>query len=118
MSNGRALAIERLRHMIEASDAISEYTMRGRDVFENDAAVRDAILYQIVVLGEAAKAVVRADAALASELSGIEWSSLARMRDRLSHHYWVTDREIVWLTATRDIPEVREAIAAALERLT
>lgn len=102
--------------MIEASDAISGYTMRGRDVFESDAAVRDAILYQIVVLGEAAKAVVKADAGLARDLSEIEWSSLARMRDRLSHRYWATDREIVWLTATHDIPDLRSALEAALKR--
>ena len=29
---------------------------RGRDAFDADPAVRDAILYQIIVLGEAAKA--------------------------------------------------------------
>ena len=41
--------------MVEAADAIIGYTGRGRDAFDGDAAVQDAILYQIMVLGEAAK---------------------------------------------------------------
>lgn len=59
MSKGRAAAVDRLRHMLEASDAIMRYTQRGRDAFDNDSAVQDAILYQIMVLGEAAKARLR-----------------------------------------------------------
>ena len=40
------------------------------------------------------------------------------MRDRVTHHYWATDREVVWATATVAVPELRRAIAAALEQLT
>ena len=61
---------------------------RGRSAFDADSAVREAIVYQIVVLGEAAKAVIAADASLASEVPEIEWSLLARMRDKVTHQYW------------------------------
>lgn len=27
------------------------------------------------------------------------------MRDRVAHHYWATDREVVWATATVAVPE-------------
>ncbi len=77
--------------MLEATDAIVTYTSRGKHVFDNDPAVREAILYQIVVLGEAAKAVVKADPELANELSQVEWSPLARMRDRFTHQYWAIE---------------------------
>lgn len=103
--------------MLEAADAIIGYTRRGREEFDSDSAVREAILYQIVILGEAAKAVVKADEELASELTEVEWSLLARMRDRLTHQYWAIDRQVVWLTATQDVPEIRRALAEALERL-
>jgi uncharacterized protein with HEPN domain len=118
MSEGRAAAIDRLRHMVEAASSIEAYTARGRDAFDSDSAVQDAILYQIIVLGEAAKAVVRADADLATELSEVEWSLLAKMRDRVAHRYWETDRELVWATATLDIPVLEQALSAAIERLT
>jgi uncharacterized protein with HEPN domain len=118
MSEGRAAAIDRLRHMVEAASSIEVYTARGRDAFDTDSAVQDAILYQIIVLGEAAKAAVRADADLATELSEVEWSLLARMRDRVAHRYWETDRELVWATATLDIPALKVALAAAIPGLT
>jgi uncharacterized protein with HEPN domain len=104
--------------MIEAANSIEAYTARGRDIFDSDSAVQEAILYQIIVLGEAAKGVVKADAGVADELSTVEWSLLARMRDRVAHRYWETDHEIVWATATRDIPELRATLSAAIQRLS
>ena len=117
MSSGRDIAIDRLRHMVEAAKSIARYCARGRATFDGDSAVRDAILYQIVVLGEAPKAVTSADPILASQLPEVEWSLLAKMRDRLTHQYWATDGEIVWSTATRDIPPLLTALTSALERL-
>ena len=104
--------------MIEAGTSIEAYTARGRSAFDVDSAVQDAILYQIIVLGEAAKAVVKADAELANDLSEVEWSLLAKMRDRVAHRYWETDRELVWATATKDIPELKSTLAAAIDRLS
>jgi uncharacterized protein with HEPN domain len=46
--------------MVEAADAIAGYVGRGRSAFDSDPAIRDAILYQVVVLGEAAKAAIAA----------------------------------------------------------
>jgi uncharacterized protein with HEPN domain len=79
--------------------------------------VRDAILFRIVVIGEAAKAVVQRDPTLATDLSEVEWSALARMRDRITHQYWAIDAQIVWDTAVEDIPEVRALLVGALRRL-
>jgi uncharacterized protein with HEPN domain len=104
--------------MADAAGAIEAYTSRGREHFDSDSVVRDAILYQIIVLGEAAKAVVKTAPDLAKDLSSIEWSLLARMRDRVSHQYWETDHEIVWDTATKDIPALHRALTAAIERLS
>jgi uncharacterized protein with HEPN domain len=67
--------------MIEAANAINEYASRGRAAFDEDPAVRDAILYQVVVPGEAAKAALNADPSLEQELPAVEWSPIARMRD-------------------------------------
>ena len=94
--------------MVEAADAIAEYVARGRRAYDADSAVRDAILFRIVVIGEAAKTVVQRDPALAADLSEVEWSALARMRDRSTHQYWAVDAQIVWDTAIEEIPEVRE----------
>ena len=117
MSRGRAAALERLGHIQEAAAAIAGYAGRSRAEFDRDPALRDAILYQVVVIGEAVKAALAADPTLEAALPDIEWSPMARMRDRVTHHYWTTDREVVWATATVAIPELRQALASAIARL-
>jgi len=104
--------------MVVAADAIAAYVARGRAAFDADPALRDAILYQIVVLGEAAKATLAADPSLESLFPGVEWRAMARMRDRVTHRYWATDPEVVWSTASRSVPELRQELLGALERLT
>lgn len=106
-----------MRHMLAAAESIQGYVARGRPAFDADSAVREAIIYQIVVLGEAAKAVIAADATIAQDLPGVEWSPLAKMRDKVTHQYWAVDREIVWATAERDVPTIRALLADALQKL-
>ena len=113
----RRTAIERLEHMAQAVAAIEAYAARGRAAFDNDPAVRDAMLYQVIVLGEAATAALAAEPDLPSQLPEIDWSPIARMRDRVAHHYWATDREVVWATATKAVPELKQALTDALRRL-
>lgn len=117
MSKGRQAALDRMRHMLSAAEAIGGYVGRGRAAFDNDSAVRETIVYQIVVLGEAAKAVVASDASIEEDLPGIEWSLLAKMRDKVTHQYWAVDGEIVWSTAERDVPKIKTLLTSALHKL-
>lgn len=117
MSENREIAIDRMQHMVESADAIAEYVARGREAFMGDQALQDAVLFRIVTLGEAAKTVVQRDPSLANEMSSVEWSALARMRDRVTHQYWAIDPEIIWDTATDDIPVMRQILAEALQRI-
>jgi uncharacterized protein with HEPN domain len=103
--------------MIGAADAIASYVRRGRAAFDGDSTVREAILYQIIVIGEAAKAVVAADDTIAPAVPTVEWSLWAKMRDRITHQYWATDHEIVWSTAARDVADLRADLMKALLRL-
>ena len=104
--------------MLAAAAAIAGYVARGRGAFESDPALQDAIVYQIIVLGEAAKAVLAADPALETDLPEIAWASIARMRDRLTHHYWSSDVEVIWSTASGAVPELHRLLTAALKRLS
>ena len=87
-----------MRHMLSATDAINGYVGRGRAAFDADSAIREAIIYQIVVLGEAAKAVVSSDPSIETDLPGIEWSLLAKMRDKVTHHCDVLAKALKSLT--------------------
>src|SRR5678809_1138190 len=117
VSRGRPYALERMQHMVEAADAIEAYASRGRDAFDADSTVRDAILYRITTIGEAAKAVIAADSTIETEVPDVEWSVGAKMRDRITHQYWATDSNIVWTTVTRDVPAMRAKVLIAITRL-
>ncbi len=110
MSKVRAYALDRLRHILSACDTIAIYIARGRDAFDNDSTIRDAVFYQIIVIGEAAKAAVSADPSIETDIAGVELSPWAKMRDFLTHQYWRTDNEIVWSTAAADVPALAAGI--------
>lgn len=67
------------------------------------------------MLGEAAKAALAAAPGLTAAHPEVDWRPIIGMRDRVAHRYWATDREVVWATATEAVPELRAALAAALE---
>lgn len=106
--------LDKMRHMLAAAKAIEGYVARGRKAFDADSAIREAIVYQIVILGEAAKAVTAADSSAEADFPGIKWSLLAKMRDKVTHQYWAVDGEIVWSTAKDSVPIVRALLEEAL----
>ena len=110
-------AFERLEHMGAAAHVIAGSVARGRESFDADPALADAVLYQLVVLGEAAKAALQADPSLATRFSTVPWSSMARVRDRAAHHYYKLDRDVVWETAQTAVPAAAVAIQVALRAL-
>lgn len=71
--------------------------------FLEDAKTQSAVLYQLIVIGEATK---RLSFALREQHPEIPWSLMAGMRDHLSHGYDTVDWEEVWKTACRDVPRL------------
>ena len=78
--------------------------------FPADELRTSAVIYQLLILGEAAKRMPKAYCDAHAE---IPWSDMARMRDRLIHAYHAVDLEIVARMAYERIPE----ILGTLERL-
>jgi uncharacterized protein with HEPN domain len=74
-----------------------------KDHFFNDLKTQSAVLYQLLVVGEAVK---RLSSELRIQRPDIPWSLIAGMRDHLIHAYDTVDWEEVWKTATRDIPDL------------
>ena len=102
--------------MLAAAEAIGTYVARGRAAFDADSALREAIVFQIIVIGEAAKAVTTADPTIETVVPEVEWSPLAKMRDKVTHQYWAIDHDIVWATALQDIAQLRDRLRLALAK--
>jgi uncharacterized protein with HEPN domain len=92
----------RLLHMIEAAEAVSNFVNgRLRQDLDTDAMLLFALVRAVEVFGEAA-AKVSPSAKAASP--NIPWPQIVAMRNRLIHAYFDIDHNILWRTASEEIP--------------
>lgn len=101
----------RITDMLDAIAAI-ETAIRGHDAttFASDRTVRDAVLWNLTVLGEAVRGIPDEVQAAHAE---IPWAKMRGIRNVLVHQYFGIDDQIVWATATSNVLP----LAAPLRRL-
>ncbi len=73
----------------------------SKDAFTQDEMRHAAVIYQLIVVGEATK---RISGEFREQHPAIPWKQMAGMRDVLIHSYNDVDLELVWEAATRSIP--------------
>lgn len=72
-----------------------------------DARTWDAVLHNLMIIGEAAKQLPPEATAL---YPSVDWRNVRRFRDILVHHYFAVDAKIVWDIVTRYVPDLLAAI--------
>jgi uncharacterized protein with HEPN domain len=83
----------------------------SREAFHQDAMRKMAVEKGIERIGEAMKNISED---IKNRYPQVDWSGYARMRDRTTHGYWSVDYDIVWDTATQEIPDLREQVVQIL----
>jgi uncharacterized protein with HEPN domain len=102
--------------IIESIDKIVEYTENiDFDAFATDTMRVDAVVRNLEVIGEAAKAVSLETKA---ELPEIDWKGMAGMRDRLIHAYRTVDDFLVWKTAKDRLAPIKNKLLEKYHSLT
>jgi len=92
----------------EAVRRILEYTAgMSWDEYLRDYKTQDAVVRNLEVIGEATKNL--ADE-FRNQYPGIPWRDMAGTRDRLTHHYFGINQEIVWQIVEHDLPGLKEQI--------
>lgn len=103
-----------VRHILLAIEKIGEYVTRGgKDLFDRDTAIQDAIVKQIEIIGEASRKISEVYKASHQD---IPWRKMAGMRDKLVHDYMGVDLEAVWKTAIKDLPLLKVQMETVLSR--
>ena len=96
-------------HILGSFNRIQSYIADiDEPTFIDDLKTQDAVVRQFEIIGEATK---RISTEFRKSNPSIPWSDMAGMRDVLIHDYIEVDFEIVWKTATVDLPKMKKLLA-------
>jgi len=84
----------------------------SRQTFESDPRTRDAVYFNLEVIGEAVK---KLPPSLLVRHVNVDWGGFARMRDVLAHQYFGIDLDIVWQAVTEELPGLEAAVSELLK---
>lgn len=106
----------RIAHILDSIDAVESY-LDGLtlETFTNDAKTQDAVTRRLEIIGEAVKSLDKLAPDLLAAHPDVPWKSIKGMREKLAHDYDTVSVTIIWNTATRELPLLRDAVRS-LER--
>ena len=94
----------------EAAQRIADYVAgMSYAAFLSDTRTQDAVIRNLEIMGEAAKSL---SLQMRTKYADVPWNEMARMRDRLIHHYSGVNLDIVWQISTAELPEAALKIEA------
>ncbi len=92
----------RLRHLVDAAERAIQFTGgQSRSDLDTDEMLTLALTKLVEIVGEAARQV---SIETKDTYPSVPWSAAARMRDRLVHHYFDIDLDVLWSTVQDDLP--------------
>ena len=107
-----------LGHMLEAIRLASSY-VDGLDYeeFLADRRTQQAVILNIVVIGEAATRLAAEHLEFIQRFSDVPWKSMRGMRNRMAHGYFDIDLAIVWQTVHTSLPELASRLIEIRDRV-
>lgn len=101
-----------LQDISEAIEAIEEYAVDSFDTFTTDSKTQDAILYNLIIIGEAAN---RISEQFRENNPLIPWSSMIGTRNIIVHGYDQVRLQIIWSIIQRDLANLKAKITEVLD---
>lgn len=96
-------------HMLDSTYTAQRLlTGKSRAEYDGDEALQLALAHLLQVIGEAAR---RVSAEYKTRHPTVPWSAIIGMRHKVVHDYLAVDYDIVWQTATQDLPELTKILA-------
>jgi len=97
--------------MMDSIEAIETYTVSSFDTFQQDEKTQDAIMFNLVILGEAANKIPDDFQEAHPEFP---WSSMVGTRNLIVHGYDQVKIRIVWDIIQNNIPQLRETLKTVI----
>ncbi len=104
-----------LDDIIESAQKIKRFiSKRTFEAFCNDEGIFDAVLMNLLIIGEAAK---NLPSSFIVAMPNIDWSDAAGLRDITTHRYFGIDSNLIWDIITNHVPEVLDAAMALHKKI-
>ena len=105
----------RIAHILKSAAQIAEVVSHPKDKALSVQANADSLCYHFILIGEASAAISDDFKAAHPE---VPWAVMKQMRNILVHEYMQTNMDIVWDTATKDVPELVQQLKTLQAKLT
>ena len=106
---------QRIDHMLKALEALVKNSVGvNRDMLYTEDNVTKVLMYDLIVLGEAANNISEA---FAKQHPEVEWADIAGLRHKLVHDYAGVNYDTLWNVVSKDIPALLPKIKAIHDTL-
>lgn len=113
MSDNRLLDF--LGHIRQAGlDACAYVEGMNKADFFDDKRTQQAVIMNLIVIGEAATKILQEHAEFAAQHTEIPWRNMKGMRNRIAHGYFEINLEVVWETTQTALPELLRTLPESL----
>jgi uncharacterized protein with HEPN domain len=115
----RHLSIEDyLDHIEEAAILACDY-VRGmtKETFLDDRKTQQAVIYNIMIIGEAATQIINEYPDFVDAHPEIPWREMRGIRNRMAHGYFELDLTIIWDTVTFSLDKLIQQISSTKPQL-
>ena len=97
-----------IEHILDSINAIEKFSKNmNKDKLMSDRLKQSAIVREIEIIGEAVKNISES---LKKKHSEIEWKEIAGTRDKMIHHYFGVDLNIIWDIIKVNLPDLKDKI--------
>lgn len=108
--------LDYVEHMIEAIRLVRGYVGgMSREGFIADKKTQQAVILNILVVGEAATQIGNDYPEWAGSYPDVPWRQMRGMRNRMAHGYFDIDLNVVWDTVQQSLPELEGKLLAILQ---
>jgi len=103
-----------LEHILESIQNIENFSKGlSEKSFMNDELRQSAIVRQIEIIGEAVK---NLPDSLKNKYANVSWKEIVGTRDKMVHHYFGVDLDIVWDIVKKNLPRLKKDIKDILDK--
>lgn len=100
-----------IEQLLDASMTATSYVEgQDKDDFMADKRTQQAVVLNILIVGEIATKIEQKHPEFAMAHSDIPWGSMRNMRNRIAHGYYEIDFEVVWETVSLSLPPLIAAL--------